>query len=457
MAQKQLRNHSKHGKISLFCKTKVFLPYSLGYFKVIMTYSAPNRTLFLIILLISLFLHTVFFVISSDRQTTEQHRVVAERLVAELGAELAMPSAANDRVSMSHIAGQYAQEPQVAFVAIYDADDNIVVSIGEGENGYRTRNETIVVGDKVLGSVVLETKAVSTATILSGQWLFLLAMLVIHGLLWVVYGHIARPTKELKLQIARQTRDRLLSQGLLTGEVATPTPTETPPTPSEDSASAEPASAVDTTKADASEDDTDQQTVSTPPAVDSYTVQVRFDDPNQLIQAVSYDHKKMYFAMCDQMVSKAATKLLETPLLAGVSIRAIKSFDETGASIELVRDNDYAKVATAALMLSKLILMVNQIVYDRHRELGQFALKFATTASDTAQANTIYSISKRRGQPLLVLFEPSASQEVAIFGTLTKIHNPSSPSERNCQIITSMSQSTVSRLRVARDAVFLDD
>lgn len=424
-----------------------------------MTYSAPNRTLFLIILLVSLFLHTVFFVISSDRQITEQHRVVAERLVAELGAELAMPSAANDRVSMSHIAGQYAQESQVAFVAIYNPDGNIVVSIGESENGYRTKNETIVVGDKVLGSVVLETKAVSTATILSEQWLFLLAMLVIHGLLWIVYGHLARPTKELKAKIASQTRARLLSQGLLTGEVVPSTHVEQPLPNSEDKAQSEPPKMADEPK----ETTVDQNPVqdakpsAQPPVTDSYMVQVRFDDPNQLIQAVNYDHKQMYFALCDQMVAKAANKLLENPLLAGVSIRAIKSFDETGASIELVRDNDHAKVATATVMLAKLILMVNQIVYDRHRELGQFALKFATTASDTAQANTIYSISKRRNQPLLVLFEPSATQEVSVFGTLTKINNPNSSAERNCQTITSMSQSTVSRLRVARDAVFLED
>lgn len=438
-------NGANMGKLVYFAYKRPFCPCYFG-FRLIMPYSAPKQTTFFVILLISLLLHIIFFVISSNRLQTENHRMIADRLVAEMSADLVMPSAANDRVSMSYIASQYAKEPEVAYVGVYNAADNIVVSVGEGESGYRTKNETIISGDKVLGSAVIETKAVRTASILSGQWLFLLAMLVLHGLIWVAYSYFARPSKELKAQIASQTRAKLISQGVISGTLPVAEVAESVQ--------------VQTAVADDIQDDDDKEQempVAAPKVADSYVTQVRFDDPNGLLLALSFDHKQMYFALCDQMLAKAAQKLLDAPLLAGVSIHSIKSFDENGASVTLVAEHEHAKVATASLMLAKLALMVNQIVYERHRKQGQFALNISTMASDSAQANTVHSISARRGLPLVLLFDSAAKQEIATVGVLDTLDKPLSASERDCQVVSSLNQSAVTRLRVARDAVFLEE
>lgn len=408
-----------------------------------MSYSAPKQVTFLIVLLVSLFFHIVFFVVSSNRYLTEQNRTVADRIATELVSDLTMPSSINDRVSMSYIANQYAQEPQVAFIAVYNAEDNIVVSVGENEGGYQIKNEAIVSGDKALGSVVVGTKAISTAGILMGQWLFLLAMIVLHGLVWVAYTFVARPSRELRAQIEQQTRDRLLSQGLVLGSSPS-----LAPEPSDDKVTVNDESMAPNEKEEAVVPNTRHA---------GYTTQIRFEDPNQLLQALSFDHKKMYFALCDQMLSKAAEKLLEAPFLVGVSIYAIKGFDENGASVELLANNDHAKVATASMMLAQLVLMVNQIVYDRHLKQGQFALKMCTTASDTAQNNAVLGVSSRRKLPMVLMFEDAAKQELAHSGTIENLPNPLSMSERDCQIVTTLNQQAVNRLRVARDAVFIED
>lgn len=428
-----------------------------------MTYSAPKKNLFAFIILFSLLLHLLFFAISAERNTSEQYRQVAESLVTELAGEVTVALANNDHVSASLIATEYAKEPQVGFVGVYDAKNNLIVPKGaEGAGGYRTKNETIATGDKVLGSVVIETKAVSYAILLSEHWLFLLSTVVLHALIFVAYGYVARPSKELKLQIATDVRARLLTQDLLP---VNPEIYETPSTSQNQNpasstaqnqhhADSQSLSNAEATKANATDVQDDDEN---PQLSESYVVQVRFDDPNQILQAVGYDSKQAYFALCNQLLEKSVTKLLELPLLAGVSVGEISDFDEDGASVTLYADNEHAKPAIAAMMLAKLILMVNQVVYDKHRELGRFALLMHTTASDAAQSTAVLNVSKRRRLELVMLFDAAAKAQVASQATLIALQSPNSIAERECQLMMSVGQHMAGRLNIVRNAVLLDD
>lgn len=429
----------------------------------IMTYSAPKKNLFAFIILLSLLLHLLFFAISAERNTREQYRQVAESLVTELANEVTVALLNNDHVSASLIATEYAKEPQVGFVGVYDAKNNLIVPKGsEGAGGYRTKNETVATGDKVLGSVVIETKAVSYAILLSEHWLFLLSTLVLHALIFMAYGYVARPSKELKLQIATDVRARLLTQNLLPIE---PEVYETPVVQTANSAQEVPSAQADVKSADNhidngdadANDKVDAEVAQDNWTNDAYVVQVRFDDPHQLLQAVSYDGKQAYFALCDQLLAKSVEKLLTLPLLAGVSLHDISQFDEEGASVQLIADNEHAKPAIAAAMLAKLILMVNQVVYDKHRELGRFALPMHTTASNAEQMAAVQNVAKRRRLDLVLLFDAVAKAQLSSQATLNALRSPNSIAERECQTMTAMSQHMAGRLNIVRNAVLLDD
>lgn len=413
-----------------------------------MTYSAPKKNLFFLIVLLSALLHLLFFSISYERQASEQYRQVAESLVAELGTSMTVALANNDTVSASLIADGYMKEPQIGFVGVYDAKNNLIVPKGEeGAGGYRTRNQTVASGDKVLGSVVIETKPISYAIVLSEHWLFLLATAVLHLALFVLYGYLARPTEALKNQIATDVRARLLTQGLLPYQLQDKPSTndEQAPTPS----SMQDNEGVFESSDETFEDESDD--------VDGYVVQICFNDPNRLLDAVGYDGKQAYFALCNQLLEKTVDKLLASAFVAGVSVAKIGEFDEQGATVTLTAQNEHAKVATASLMLAQLVLMVNQVVYDKHRELGRFALPMTTIASSAEQASSAFSIAKRRRLPMLTLFNAQAKNQLAPYATLENLQNPNSISERECQTIDAMSHGMVERLNTLRDAVLLED
>ena len=173
-----------------------------------MTYLAPRQGIFAAIVLASLVLHLLFFVISAERGISAQNQQAVERSVMMLSQEIAAPLAAYDRVSMSVIAEPYVDEPMIAYVGIYDSQGGVLVPLGESAEGYRAE-EVVTSGDQVLGKVVVQAKTVSRAEILSGNWVFLLSVIGLHIILWLIYGYVARPTEDLKAQIAKDVRTEL--------------------------------------------------------------------------------------------------------------------------------------------------------------------------------------------------------------------------------------------------------
>lgn len=290
-----------------------------------MTFLAPRQGLFAAIILISLCLHTLFFVVSEEREIKDEQRAVAEKSVALLAQELKVPLATNDRISMSVVADKYVKESQVSFVGIYDAKDQLLVPVGSDNDSGVALRESVVSGSDALGSVVVKAADVSRAEIISKHWLFLLGALGLHAMLWLLYGYLARPTQELKEAIAKKVRMDLLDKGIL----------YQPPQHSEES---EPASSQNSIKSFLEKAKTEQKPdQSTQVAAQSteaslhdqdYIVQMLFEDPNQLLATVSHDNKAAYFALCDQLLDKAIVHLLELPLLTGVDASVIKYYDD---------------------------------------------------------------------------------------------------------------------------------
>lgn len=415
-----------------------------------MMFLAPRQKLFAVIIVISLCLHTLFFVLSAKRNMQEYYRAAAEQSVIELSQELKVPMAMGDRISMSVIADRYLKEKQLAFVGVYDAKETLLVPVGEDHDDGMVLKESIVSGSSALGSVVLKTPSISHAHIISHHWLFLVAMIGLHTILWLLYGYFARPTREFKEEIAKEIRKNLLAKGVFIQS----DPTHHHATDADDAHATHAAHADFANVHDESAHQTDKNTKAN---LDGHLVQIIFDDPHQLLSTVSLDVKTAYFALCDQLLDKAVLHLLELPLLTGVEAEIIKRYDDKGAKVLLHAATAPAKVATATVMLSKLMLMLNQVVYDKHREIQRFALPIRTTASHADEADAVLQLTKKRRETPLILIDEKARDEIKPYAQLTPFSYPATVQERESRALSSVTQATAERLFTVRDKVLLSE
>ncbi|MEN2750056.1 hypothetical protein AAIR29_00275 [Psychrobacter sp. FBL11] len=186
-----------------------------------MTYLAPRQGLFAIIILVSFCLQTLLLVISTDQQLTTSREQKGEQMVAQLIDEARLSLENEDRVSLSVIANRYTSEQDVARIVIKDSNDEILVPVG---NAPMQQGDTIsqmaTKGDAVIGSVALTLKDISKGEIIAMQWPFVIGSLVLHLFLWLLYGYVARPTKEQINALSRDIQDLHREQYIQSGQLS---------------------------------------------------------------------------------------------------------------------------------------------------------------------------------------------------------------------------------------------
>ena len=129
-------------------------------------------------------------------------------MVAQLIDEARLSLENKDRVSLSVIANRYTSEQDVTRILIKDNNGDILVPVG---NAPMQQGDTIsqiaTKGDAVIGSVALTLKDISKGEIIAMQWPFVIGSMLLHLLLWLIYGYIARPTKEQINALSRDIQD----------------------------------------------------------------------------------------------------------------------------------------------------------------------------------------------------------------------------------------------------------
>lgn len=173
-----------------------------------MTYLAPRQGLFAIILLVSFCLQTLLLVISTDQQLSNSRAQKGEQMVAQLIDEARLSLENKDRVSLSVIANRYTSEQDVTRILIKDNNGDVLVPVG---NAPMQQGDTIsqiaTKGDAVIGSVALTLKDISKGEIIAMQWPFVIGSMLLHLLLWLIYGYIARPSREQINALSRDIQD----------------------------------------------------------------------------------------------------------------------------------------------------------------------------------------------------------------------------------------------------------
>ncbi|MGP9544382.1 hypothetical protein ACT3QR_05145 [Psychrobacter sp. AOP7-B1-25] len=473
-----------------------------------MTYLAPRQGLFAIILLVSFCLQTLLLVISTDQQLSNSRALKGEQMVAQLIDEARLSLENKDRVSLSVIANRYTSEQDVTRILIKDNNDEILVPVG---NAPMQQGDTIrqiaTNGDAVIGSVALTLKDVSKGEIITMQWPFVIGTMLLHLLLWLIYGYLARPTKEqinalsrdiqelyrdqyrpvdqrsydreIERQSTGQSASHLADSQIEndnTANAAADKVTNTHKfnvhnevneylrTQQNQEAGSDTDNLAETSEGEVADTDSaasqaasHTSKLSASRSVDSVKVQVGFHDEFNMLERLAPAQRLPYLALCTQLLNQAVTELLKQPLLLGVSAMNEAHFEDNGASVVLKADNSHAKVALAGVMLAKLYLMLNKIIHDKHIELSRFALPAKAGVSDEAQSepmtHLLQSIGKK--EQLLILLPNAGLKQISNHVQVHSLMRPTTVYERECAIFDGANDSLIQRLADVRNAVLM--
>lgn len=409
----------------------------------IMTYPAPRQGLFAIIILISLTLNLLFFVINAQKQLSTRFESTARKEAILLAEELAAPLSINDRISISVLANRYIQADDLAFIGVYDINENLLVPVGKESTGFIAK-EVVANKSNVLGYVMVQAHETNRAHIISQNWIYLTAVAFLHAILWLLYGYLARPSNELRLSIAHDVRNRLLAKGLL--HEVSHRPDDKPNTTTNTPNIKQPIATPDVSGHGKKEVNPNQ-----------FVVQIRFEDPNRLLDTVSQQTKNAYFSLCHRLILNATKELLSQSQFAQINLEHMSEFSDDGCRIVLSGQGKNHQTALSAIMLSHLILLLSQTIYAKHRELKRFALNMRTYVSDTAHQKDIISVGAKHRKTPLVLLPPQIIVALSSHGSFIRLPNPMSVAERECRHARHLGVSYVETIEQLRDKVLLSD
>ncbi|WP_350560278.1 hypothetical protein [Psychrobacter sp. CAL346-MNA-CIBAN-0220] len=482
-----------------------------------MMYLAPRQGLFAIIILVSFCLQTLLLVISTDQQLTKSRAQKGEQMVAQLIDEARLSLENKDRVSLSVIANRYTSEQDVARILIKDNNNDVLVPVG---NAPMQQGDTIsqiaTKGDAVIGSVALTLKDISKGEIIAKQWPFVIGSMILHLFLWLLYGYIARPTKEqinaLSRDIQDLHRERYAQGGPFFGgqapnfnaegsddnavnesrnggnsqnanheaahkEAANKSATVSTTgihddlnaylksqqnnggdSETQDSTSLDPnhiQTKASSTDISANTFTRSASKLSATRAFDSVSVQIMFHDEYNMLERLTPEMRMPYLALCTQLLNQALTELLRQPLLLGVSAVNQPRFDDKGACALLKADNSHAKVALAGVMLAKLYLMLNKIIHDKHIELSRFALSAKAGVSDSGQTAAMTQLLKSIGrkEQMLILLPNSGFKQIGNHVQVHSLKRPTTVYERECAVFDGGNDAMIQRLADVRNKV----
>jgi hypothetical protein len=300
-------------------------------------------------------------------------------------------------------------------------------------------DKPIIQNNQVLGHATITMKAVSKGEIVSSQWLFVLGSAILHGFLWLIYGYMARPTQEQLAQLGEKVQQHI---ALARGSLASSNPVLTADgelqldedtlynKAGDSSATAQPAATGKTIndflnreKSKSAKDNPQAQPTATEATdnlaqettVDSQKqpeieLQIHFYDQYHLLKRVAPEVAKPYFQLCNQLLMRASNSLFNSSnnvlnrYIKDVYIKDNSHFNANGAVIHLAGKAE--QLPLAAVLLSKLLIILNQVVYEKHRELSRFALPLTIGTSISHQFDDVQKLMANHAKEdgLLLLY-----------------------------------------------------
>ena len=454
-----------------------------------MNHLAPRQGKFAIVLLISFCLHFLMLTFSSEKSQYEQRTQKGEKIVEQLAKEAMVGITSQDRISLSVLANRYQVDQEVAKLVISDQNNKPLVQTGQAQNdGGQVIDKPIIQNNQVLGHATITMKAVSKGEIVSSQWLFVLGSAILHGFLWLIYGYMARPTQEQLAQLGEKVQQHI---ALARGSLAPTNPALTADgelqlddhdlytQAGDSSATAQPAATGKTIndflnreKSKSVNDNNQAQPTATEATdnlaqentVDSQKqpeieLQIHFYDQYHLLKRVAPEVAKPYFQLCNQLLMRASNSLFNSSnnvlnrYIKDVYIKDSSHFNANGAVVHLAGKAE--QLPLAAVLLSKLLIILNQVVYEKHRELSRFALPLTIGTSISHQFDDVQKLMANHAKEdgLLLLYPLDLLKTLDGKVQFKNLQHPTTITEREMVWYNGLSETLMTELIAKRDEI----
>ena len=286
-----------------------------------------------------------------------QGQLMTSQLVADSLSEL---EPANT-VSLALLANRYATNPSVASIRILDAQKQVLATSGLA----KTRQGEVFVRDalqneKKVGSIEITLIKPSIGEILRTQWLAILISLIIHGLIWLAYRAIARPTRsEFLARLNKEARLKHEIQQLMEALEAEKADKMLAIAQAKQQAKPKPMKVEKPV-----EFDKNQSVIA---------LNIQYYDPKQLMNTVNQSVSVPYFNLCQIFLNKSIELSAQHFKLNSKDFTVHQEFSQQGATITVPTEKPNA--LPCILMIGSVFQLLSEVLYKRYREDKRFVLQ----------------------------------------------------------------------------------
>lgn len=402
-----------------------------------MSLAAPNKGIFAFAIVFSFCLHTVAFVLGAQKYAQNTHNDIAKTAAISLAKDAAMPLSIGAIVDMGVVAKRY-DYAQISFIGIYDNNKNLLSALGDemDAQAHTIQNQstyTHAVADDN-GFVTVLPKSVSRAQIISAHWLFLVACMALHALIWFLYAYLARPSKKMVVKIEQMVQQKLNAQARHQQSNQNKAQSQKPQSVSDFLANQQP-NLHNTHPIDEDAD---------------VVLLVEFLDNMRLLPLLSDDVATPYFELYNEILQKSCEVMLSSNRFKQVQLVKITPFatkthnQSTNSASITLKGKD--SIVLAAI-LGKILVDISQIVYERHRQIKQFALPIKTIACTKDKLTGAQILFRQHSQSVMILAHSTDYPKIGTLAKLERFNKPTSIHEQNCRWITAIQENSVDSIQ----------
>ena len=341
--------------------------------------NAPRQGLFASLLIVSFAFHTFLLVLATTHQLNENRANQGQLMTSQLVTDSLSELEPANTVSLALLVNRYATNPSIASIRILDAKNQVLATGGQS----RTREGEVfvrdaIVNEKKVGTIEITLIKPSIGEILRTQWLAILLSLLVHGLLWLAYRAIARPSRsEYLARINNESRLKhelqLLTQALEQEKHQTALALA--------QAQQQPKPVMKKKKKKAIEQSQEQNNIA---------LNIQFYDPKQLLDTVTQSVSVPYFSLCQIFLNKSIELCVQHYKLNRSDIQTVQPFHEDGATLSIAANTPNAAACMA--MIGTVFQLLSEVLYKRYREEKRFVLQTRSGLSTAVEAMQLSAV-----------------------------------------------------------------
>ena len=341
--------------------------------------NAPRQGLFASLLIVSFAFHTFLLVLATTHQLNENRANQGQLMTSQLVTDSLSELEPANTVSLALLVNRYATNPSIASIRILDAKNQVLATGGQS----RTREGEVfvrdaIINEKKVGTIEITLIQPSIGEILRTQWLAILLSLLVHGLLWLAYRAIARPSRsEYLARINNESRLKhelqLLTQALEQEKHQTALALA--------QAQQQPKPVMSPKANKAIEQSQDQ---------DNIALNIQFYDPKQLLDTVTQSVSVPYFSLCQIFLNKSIELCVQHYKLNRSDIQTVQPFHEDGATLSIAANTPNAAACMA--MIGTVFQLLSEVLYKRYREEKRFVLQTRSGLSTAVEAMQLSAV-----------------------------------------------------------------